>query len=75
MFVTPFPLSVNIVIDLVAEKSTRFNTNTTLRSVGGERETIFGQNFCEDINSTIADKQKWTGKNHSEMILSEFSSE
>ena len=32
----PFPLSPNVVIDLAAEKSTRFNTNTTLRSVGGE---------------------------------------
>ena len=36
MFFTPFPSSLNVVIDLVAEKSTRFNTNTTLRNVGGE---------------------------------------
>ena len=38
MFVTPFPPSLNVAIDLVAEKSTRFNTNLTLKSVGGEED-------------------------------------
>ena len=44
MLVSPFPPSFNVVIDLVAEKSTRFNTNTTLRSVGGDGD-YFWPNF------------------------------
>ena len=38
MFVTPFPPSFNVVIDLVPEKSTLFDTSITLRSVGGDRD-------------------------------------
>ena len=38
MFVTPFPPSLNVVIDLVPEKSTLFDTSITLRSVGGDRD-------------------------------------
>ena len=52
MFVTPFPLSLNIVIDLVTKKSTRFNTNTTLTSVEGEGD-YFWPKFRQDISSTI----------------------
>ena len=50
----PLSPSLNVVIGLVAEKSTRFNTNTntTLRSVGGEGY-YFWPKFCQDINSTI----------------------
>ena len=36
MLVTPCLPSLNVVINLVAKKSLRFNTNTTFRSVGGE---------------------------------------
>ena len=36
VFVTPFFPSLNVVIALVSVKSTRFNTNKTLKSEGGE---------------------------------------
>ena len=45
MFVTPFTPSLNVAIDLVAEKGMRFNTNITLRmrNAGGEGEYFWSE--------------------------------
>ena len=53
--------SLNVVINLVAENSTRFNTNTTLRSVGGEGQN-FGQNFAKILIPRLSKHSKFLGE-------------
>ena len=58
----PLSSSLNLVIDLVAEKSTPFNTNTTLRSVGGEKGLFLARIFAKILVPRLSKFSKFLGE-------------
>ena len=69
MFVTPFPPSLNVVIDLVAGKTTRFNTNTTLRSARGDGD-YFWPKFLPRFHNCLNFQKFWESVSFSKIKFS-----